>query len=100
MSISWPRRYKLFTPSVWNENEDDYVCDIEMSSMPSKQDILDALKKANQIDNRFYYDTNYTDKIKIDRPDGWHYKKILVFEILSNTEELIWKIFPLEEEKK
>lgn len=90
MSFSQPHRYKLCIPSYWKDEKDEQVCMIMMSSMPSRDDVLDALRGADQLEG---YSSDYIDSLRIERPDGWHYKKILIYG--PTTSELpLWKFEP------
>lgn len=90
MSFSQPHRYKLTVPAYWADGQDDYICDLMMSSMPSREDIIDALRKSDELSG---YTADYIDNLRIERPDGWYYKTILIFN--NSHHKPLWKIVPV-----
>lgn len=88
MKFSDPHRYKLYSPCYYWDGDDVYSCDIMMSSMPSKEEIIQVLAKLNKIDP-----SSCVSKISIERPSGWYYKTIIVLE----EKRIIWKIIPASE---
>lgn len=90
MSYSELRSYKVYAPCYWDKDSEEYICDIQLSSIPSKQDILNALNKAGHYS---YPNEEYEKKLKIERPDGWCYKTILVLKT-DQFSEIVWKIVP------
>lgn len=90
MSFLDLRPYKVYVPSYWDPKTEDHVCDIEMTSIPSKEDILEALFKAGQYN---YPDKEYESNLKVERPSGWCYKPLLVMKTKPCL-ELVWKIVP------
>lgn len=93
MSFSQPHRYKLYIPSYWadNENAREYRCDVMMSSMPSREDILNELRKVGELEG---YSQDYIDGLHIDRPDGWYYKKILIYSVKTDKRVALWQFVP------
>jgi len=89
MNFSFPHRYKLYIVSYWNTGQDEYHSDVTLSSMPSKEDILKVLRNCDQLEG---YSEEYINNLKIDRPDGWYYKKILIYTHSSN--DPFWKLVP------
>lgn len=89
MSFSQPHRYKLYVTGYWTSGTDDYYSSITMSSMPSKEEVISALRDCNQLDG---YTEEFIDGLIIERPDGWYYKKILIYSYTSN--DPLWKIVP------
>jgi hypothetical protein len=89
MSFSQPRRYEIKVPVVWGDAHDEYLCDIMMSAIPSKEDIIDVLRKNGELRG---YKEESIEKMRIERPDGWFYKTILVFGDTSSV--ALWKIVP------
>ena len=90
MSFSQPHRYKLYLPSYWNDGHDDYRCDVMMSSMPSREDVISALRQCNELDG---YSAEYVNSLRVERPDGWHYKKLLIYGASKDTKP-VWKFVP------
>lgn len=89
MSFSQPHRYKLMIPAYWVDGQDDYRTDVMMSSMPSRDEVIEALRKANELDG---YSAEYIDNLRVERPNGWYYKKILIYSSSSNKP--LWKFEP------
>lgn len=89
MSFSQPHRYKLMIPSYWSDGHDDHRCDFMMSSIPSREDIIAALRKADELEG---YSAEYIDGLIIERPDGWYYKTILIYSYTSDKP--LWKMVP------
>lgn len=89
MNFSQPHRYRLCTPGYWDDESDNHVCDVMMSSMPSRDDIIRALRQANEINDLA---KEYIDSLTIERPDGWYYKKILIYSYTSDKP--VWKFVP------
>lgn len=91
MTFSQPHKYKLYIPSYWSDSENaaEFRCDVMMSSMPSREDILNALRSAGELEG---YSVDYIEGLKIVRPDGWYYKKILIYTLTSNKP--IWQFIP------
>lgn len=89
MSFSLPHRYKLYIVSYWSADQDNYHSDVMMSSMPSREEILQALRNCDQLEG---YADEYIDGLKIHRPDGWYYKKILIYSYSSDNP--FWKFIP------
>jgi len=89
MSFSQPHRYKLMIPTYWADGQDDYRTDVMMSSMPSRDEVIDALRKADELSG---YSADYINSLRVERPDGWYYKKILIYNSSSPKPE--WKFEP------
>jgi beta-xylosidase len=91
MSFSQPHRYKLYcTAGAWSEEYAQEIGYIHMSSMPSKDQIFNALKGANQFDG---LNQHYIDGLLIDRPNGWYYKQIKIYAY-GDKNRCIWKFEP------
>lgn len=89
MSFSQPHRYKLYVTGYWTSGMDDYYSVVTMSSIPSKEDVIAALRNCNQLDG---YTLDFIEGLIVERPDGWYYKKILVHSYTSS--EPLWKFIP------
>jgi hypothetical protein len=76
-------------PTYWADGQDDYRTDVMMSSMPSRDEVIDALRKADELSG---YSADYIDNLRVERPDGWYYKKILIYNSSSPKPE--WKFEP------
>jgi len=74
----------------WDEDSAYYVGYVYMSSFPSRDDILNMLRAADQLEN---LEKNYVDNLTIERPDGWNYKVIKIFAY-GNKDRYIWRIEP------
>ena len=91
MNFSQPCRYMLFDASdMWSTTNDRKIGYVYMSSMPSKEDILQVLQDENQLNG---ISEEYINNLIVVRPNGWYYKKI---EICSKNDPLtyIWKFEP------
>jgi hypothetical protein len=93
MSFAQPHRYKLYYVSTsWDSDRDrdDEISDVFMSAFPSRDDLIDALRKADQLDG---YSSDYIDSLSFERPDGWHYKQIKVYAY-GDKSRCLWKFKP------
>lgn len=89
MSFSQPHRYKLVNPTYWANGQDEHIADVMMSSMPSKDEVIEALRKTDELSG---LSADYVDNLRIERPDGWYYKKILIYS--DSTAKPNWKFEP------
>ena len=91
MSVLEQKRYKLFSVAgYWSDEYAQELGDVYMSSMPSKDDIFDALRKNNQFEG---LSKDYIDGLTIDRPNGWNYKVIKIYAY-GNKDRFLWKFEP------
>ena len=90
MSYSQPRRYLLYyVAGYWEQKQE--IGNVYMSSMPSRDEVLEALKNSNQFDG---FTSEYINNLLIDRPLGWYYKLIRVCAN-KDANECIWQFEPI-----
>lgn len=74
----------------WHEDHAHCVGYIYMSGFPSRDDILNTLRAADQLVG---LEKDYIDNLTIERPDGWNYKVIKIYAY-GNKDRYLWKITP------
>lgn len=89
MSISQPHRYKLYISSYWNKDYEEYKCELMMSAMPSRDDVIAVLRNLKELEN---YSSEYIGDLVVERPSGWYYKTILVYN--KKNSQNLWKMVP------
>lgn len=84
-------KYKLLQAAgYWGDEYSYHIGYVYMPSIPSSNDIFDALRQHGQLKN---LNKEYVDGLSIDRPDGWNYKKIKIYEN-SNKHKCVWIFEP------
>jgi hypothetical protein len=96
MSFAQSHRYKLYCVyTAWgfddtNEYRDEEIDDVYMSAFPSRDDLIDALRKADQL---LAHDLDFIDSLSFERPDGWYYRQIKVYGY-GDKSRCLWKFKP------